>query len=45
MGVGDRNIASEAGTGHSHPGATEIVVAAVGLALIMAVGPGPRLEQ
>ena len=45
MGVADRNVAAEAGTGHAHPGATEIVVAAVGLALIVAVGAGPRLEQ
>ena len=45
MGVADRNIASEAGPGHSHPGATEIVVAAVGLALIVTIAAGRRLEQ
>ena len=40
MGVADRNIASEAGTGHAHPGATEIIVAAVGLALIVTIAAG-----
>src|SRR3954451_21920363 len=45
MRFADRNIASEAGTGHSHPGATEIVVAAVGLALIVTIASGRRFEQ
>ena len=32
--VGDRHVAAEARAGHAHPGATEIVVAAVGCTLI-----------
>jgi hypothetical protein len=43
--VGNRHVAAEARAGHTHPRATQIVVAAVGLAPIARIAAAERLEQ
>src|SRR5262249_53879435 len=44
-GVADRHVAAEPRAGHAHPGATEIIVTAVGRALVAGTGAALWREQ